>query len=90
MGKKEILNGNIKIRCEIKDTGIGIDKEKQNNIFEKFEQADLSTTKRFGGTGLGLAICKQLVEELMKGRIGVESELGKGSLFWFEIILPIV
>lgn len=83
----EFKEGNVKLLFKIKDTGIGIDKSKQNNIFEKFEQGDLSTTRKYGGTGLGLTICKQLVEELMNGHIGFESEAGKGSVFWFEIVV---
>lgn len=85
---KPVLLDKLRLRFEIKDTGIGIEKSKQGNVFEKFEQGDLSTTRKFGGTGLGLTICKQLVEELMDGHIGMESELDKGSLFWFEIVVP--
>jgi signal transduction histidine kinase/CheY-like chemotaxis protein/HPt (histidine-containing phosphotransfer) domain-containing protein len=75
------------IRLEVRDTGIGIPKHRQQAVFESFTQADGSTTRRHGGTGLGLTICRQLIE-VMGGRIGLESEPGRGSRFWIELDLP--
>ncbi|MDB6041399.1 MAG: barA 6, partial [Verrucomicrobiales bacterium] len=82
----EETEGFLNIRFVLRDTGPGISTETQQRLFAPFEQADSSTTRRFGGTGLGLAISRRLVE-MMRGEIGVASEPGKGSLFWFSIPL---
>jgi len=75
-------DGYMTVRFSVKDTGIGIPLEKQNEIFSSFTQADNSMTRRYGGSGLGLTISRRLVE-LLGGRIWVESELGRGSAFHF-------
>jgi len=82
--KTDEHNGEINLRVEVVDSGIGISPEQQKKLFTSYNQADSSITKNFGGTGLGLAISKRIVE-LMRGKIWIESELGKGSKFIFIV-----
>ena len=84
--KMEEADDFVRLKFSIRDTGVGIPKEQQKIIFESFTQVDSSMRRRHGGTGLGLAISRQLVRR-MGGHIGVESEPGKGSCFWFTVRL---
>jgi signal transduction histidine kinase/CheY-like chemotaxis protein/HPt (histidine-containing phosphotransfer) domain-containing protein len=84
VGKRSETRTHSEIMFVVKDSGIGIAPEAAAKLFQPFSQADASTTRMHGGTGLGLVICKRLVE-LMNGKIGVRSELGKGSVFWFSV-----
>ncbi|MDR1329649.1 MAG: response regulator [Oscillospiraceae bacterium] len=85
---RQPLHTTARLRVTVRDTGIGVTDEQRSRLFSAFEQADNSTSRRFGGTGLGLAISKQIVE-LMRGRIWVESVLGEGSSFIFEVELGV-
>ncbi len=81
-------DGEVRVRFEITDTGIGLESSAQRQIYESFQQLDGSTTRRHGGAGLGLAICRRLVS-LMRGEMGLNSRLGFGSVFWFTVPLEV-
>ncbi|MFT5077827.1 MAG: signal transduction histidine kinase [Planctomycetota bacterium] len=84
VNKVEDKGNRIMLHFEIEDDGVGISKKKQKTIFESFSQASLQVNRKFGGTGLGLSIVKNILE-LMNSKIQLESQLGKGSKFWFNI-----
>ena len=84
VSKRSDTRSHSEILFVIKDSGVGIAPEAAAKLFQPFSQADATTTRIHGGTGLGLVICKRLIE-LMGGKIGVRSELGKGSVFWFSV-----
>jgi CheY-like chemotaxis protein len=79
---------NAIIEFSVQDSGLGLSLEQQSRIFNNFEQADNSTTREFGGTGLGLSISRDLIKR-MHGQLDVDSELGKGSRFWFRLPLMV-
>ncbi len=81
---EEQVDNNVTIKLSVSDTGVGLSRVQQQSLFNAFAQADASTARQYGGTGLGLVISKRLIEE-MGGEIGLDSELGKGSTFWFTL-----
>lgn len=84
----EAAGDDVRLTLSVKDTGIGVPEDKMADIFEKFTQAETSTTRQFGGTGLGLAISRRLAEA-MAGRLTAASTLGEGSTFSFDLTLPV-
>lgn len=83
-----VANGKHELHCAVRDTGIGIPRNRFDRLFQSFSQVDVSTQREYGGTGLGLAICKRLAE-LMGGRVWAESEFGRGSTFHFSLIAAV-
>jgi CheY-like chemotaxis protein/HPt (histidine-containing phosphotransfer) domain-containing protein len=80
----EESDSDVLLHFEVQDSGIGITGKQMVGLFQSFQQADTSTSRRYGGSGLGLAICRRLAE-LMGGKVGVQSEAGKGSTFWLSV-----
>ncbi len=84
-----VVDGAVRIRFEVRDTGIGIAADQFDSVFDAFTQVDASSTRKHGGSGLGLAIVKEIAD-LMGGEVGVDSRVDEGSTFWFEVPLGIV
>ena len=82
------VNGKPELQCAVRDTGIGIPRNRFDRLFQSFSQVDASTQREYGGSGLGLAICKRLAE-LMEGRVWVDSEFGRGSTFHFSLLAAV-